>query len=69
MEILESSQFLLLAFDPHSEKGKEELDSFFTPSQVEDFQVFTNTLLFKEVKAEALQTGIPFLFTYHIPFI
>ena len=68
LEIPKSSQFLFPAFDPHSEKGKEELDSLFTPSQVEDFQVFTNPLLSEEVKAEALQTGSPFLFTSHIPF-
>ena len=54
LEIPESSQFLLPAFDPHSEKGKEELDSLFTPSQVENFQFFTNPLLSEEVKAEAL---------------
>ena len=69
LEIPESSQFLLPAFDPHSEKGKEELDSLFTPSQVENFQVFTNPLLSEEVKAEALQTGSSSLFLAHIPFI
>ena len=68
MEILESSQFLLLAFDPHSEKGKEELDSLFTPSQVENFQVFTNPLFSEEVKVEALQTGSSSLFSAYIPF-
>ena len=56
LDIPESSRFLLPSFDPHFEKGKEELDSLFTPSQVENFQVFKNTLLSKEVKDEALQT-------------
>ena len=68
LEILESSQFLLPTFDPHSEKGKEELDSLFTPSQFEYFQVFTNPLLYEEVKAKALQIDNHFLFTSHIPF-
>ena len=62
LEIPESSQFMFPAFDPHSEKGKEELDSLFTPSQVENFQVFTNPLLSEEVKAGALQTGSSYLF-------
>ena len=68
LEIPESSQFLPPAFDPHSKKGKEELDSLFTPSQVENFQVFTNPLLSEEVKAEAVQTGSSSLFSSHIPF-
>ena len=59
---------MLPAFDPHSEKGKEELDSLFTPSQVENFQVFTNPMLSEEVKAEALQTSSSSLFSSHIPF-
>ena len=68
LEIPESSQFLLVAFDPHSKKGKEESDSLFNPSQVENFQVFTNPLLSEEVKAEALQTSSSYLFSSHIPF-
>ena len=49
-------------------KGKEELDLFFTPSQVYNFRVFTNPLLPEEVKVEALQTSGSSLFSSHIPF-
>ena len=69
LEILESSFFPVPSFDPHSEKGKEELDLLFTPSQIDNFQVFTNPLLSEEVKIEALQTGVSSLFSTHIPFV
>ena len=54
LEIPESSFFPIPSFDPHSEKGKEELDMLFTPSQIDNFQVFTNPLLSEESKLEAL---------------
>ena len=69
LEIPESSFFLVPSFDPHSEKGKEELDRLFTPSQIDNFQVFTNPLLSEEVKLEALQTGASSLLSAHIPFV
>ena len=69
LEIAESSSFLVPYFDPHSEKGKEELDLLFTPSQIDNFQVFTNPLLSEEVKLEALQTRASSLFSTHIPFV
>ena len=67
LEIPESSFFPIPSFDPHSEKGKEGLDLLFTPSQIDNFQVFTNPLLSEEVKLEALQTGASSLFSTHIP--
>ena len=69
LEIHESSSFPVPSFDPHSEKGKEELDLLFTPSQIDNFQVFTNPLLSEEVKLEALQEGASSLFSSHIPFV
>ena len=68
MEIPDPSQFHFPSVDPHSEKGKEELDSLFPPSQIHNLQVFTNPLLPEEVKAEALQIGGSSLFSSHIPF-
>ena len=69
LEIPESSSIPVPSFDPYSEKGKEELDMLFTPSQIDDFQVFTNPLLSEKVKLEALQTGASSLFSTHIPFV
>ena len=68
MEIHESSFFPVPSFDAHSKKGKEELDLLFTPSQIDNFQVFTNPLLHEEVKLEALQISGSSLFSSHIPF-
>ena len=56
LEIPESSSIPVPSFDPYFEKGKEELDLLFTPSQIDNFQVFTNPLLSDKVKLEALQT-------------
>ena len=69
LEIPESSSIPIPSFDPHSEKGKEELDLLFTPSQIDNFQVFTNSLLSEEVKIEALQTGNSSLFSTHVSFV
>ena len=68
LEIPKSSFFHVPSFEPHSEKGKQELDLLFTPSQIDNFQVFINHLLSEEVKLEALQTGASYLFSSHIPF-
>ena len=57
LEILESSFIPVPSFNPHSEKGREELDLLFTPSQIDNFRVFTNPLLSEKVKLEAFQTG------------
>ena len=67
LEIPESSSILVPFFDTHSEKGREELDLLFTPSQIDNFRVFTNPLLSEKVKLEALQTGSSSLFSAHIP--
>ena len=67
--IPESSSIHVPSFDPHLEKGKEELDLLFTPSQIDNFQVFTNPLLSEKVKLEALHTGVSSLFSTHIPFV
>ena len=69
MEIPEYSSIPIPSFDPHSEKGKEELDLLFTPSQIDNFCVFTNPLLSEKVKLEALQIGASSLFSTHIPFV
>ena len=55
--------------NPHSEKGREELDLLFTPSQVDNFQVFTNPLLSEKIKLEALQTGTTSLSSIHTPLV
>ena len=54
LDIPESSSISVPSFDPHSEKGREELDLLFTPSQIDNFCVFTNPLLSEKVKLEAL---------------
>ena len=69
LEIPESSSIPVPSFNPHSEKGKEELDLLFTPSQVDNFRIFTNHLLSEKVKLEALQTGASSLFSTHIPLV
>ena len=68
LEILESLFFLVPSFDPHSEKGKEEFDLLFTPSQIDNIQVFKSPLLSEEVKLEALHTRASLL-SAHIPFV
>ena len=55
LEIPESVSFLVPSLNPHSEKGREELDLLFTPSQVNNFRVFTNPLISEQVKLEALK--------------
>ena len=62
LEIPESSFIHVPYFDPHSEKGKEELDLLFTPSRIDNFQVFINPLLSEKVKLEALKIGASCLF-------
>ena len=69
LEIPESSFSLVPSFDPHSEKGKEELDLLFTLSQIDNFQVFTNPFLSKDVKIEVLQIGASYLLSSHISFV
>ena len=56
LEIPESASVPVPSLNPHSEKGREELDFLFTPSQVYNFRVFTNPLISEQVKLEALQT-------------
>ena len=56
LEIPESASFPVPSLYPYSEKGREELDSLFTPSQVDNFRVFTNPLISEKVKLEALKT-------------
>ena len=69
LEIPKSSSIPIPSFDPHSEKGREELDLLFTPSQIDNFRVFTNPLLSKKVKLAALYIGASSLFSTHIPFV
>ena len=69
MEIPEYSSIPVPSFDPHLEKGREELDLLFTPSQIDNFRVFTNRLLSEKVKLEALQIEASSLFSTHIPLV
>ena len=69
LEIPESASFPVPSSNPHSEKGREELDLLFTPSRVDNFQVFTNPLLSEKVKLEALQTGTTSLYSIHTPLV
>ena len=62
LEIPKYSSIPIPSFNPHSEKGREELDLLFTPSQIDNLCIFTNPLLSEEVKLEALQTGASSLF-------
>ena len=54
LEIPESISFPVPSLNPHLEKGREELDLLFTPSQVYNFWVFTNPFISEKVKLEAL---------------
>ena len=56
LEIPEDASFPIPSLNPQSEKGREELDLLFTPSQVNNFWVFTNPLISEQVKLEALKT-------------
>ena len=69
LEIPEYSSIRVPSFDPHSEKGREELDLLFTPSQIDNFRVFTNPLLSEKVKLEALQTGPSSFSSTYIPLV
>ena len=69
LEIPESSSIPVPSLNPHSEKGREELDLLFTPSQIDNFRVFTNPLLSEKVKLQALQMGASSLFSSHIPLV
>ena len=67
LEIPEYASIPVPPLNPHSEKGREELDLLFTPSQIDNFRVFTNPLLSEKVKLEALQTGTSSLVSANTP--
>ena len=50
LEILDPSQFISPSTDPQAKKGKEEQDLSFHVTQIDNFQVISNPLLFEEVK-------------------
>ena len=69
LKIPESSSIPVPSLNPHSEKRREELDLLFTPSQIDNFRVFTNPLLSEKVKFEALQIGTSSLVSAHTPLV